>query len=430
MDEEVFREEVRAFAEREIAPKIRELDAAEQFDPAILDRMRDAGLLGICIPRALGGRGLGYRHLGIACEELERVDTFARVVLSVHLSLTSLALYQWGAPGQWERWLRPQARGEKIAAFALTEPEAGTDARSITTRAERAPGGYRLYGEKAWIGLADVADHFLLFAGLTPEDPSPERRGESGAPGNSYSPFPYGEGLPPVRGGDRGARLPITAFLLRRGTEGLRTETIRGKHGIRAGNVGRIFLDGVFVPEEDRLGEEGEGFQVAMSALDNGRFGVAAGSVGIIQACLDACVPRCRERQSFGTEIGRHQLVQQMLARMVAARDVGRLLVDQVAAMKSAGVRHTREVSLAKWVNCDAAYQAANDAVQIFGAHGFSSEYPVERYLRNCRAAVIYEGTREIHQVIQAEYLLGYREDRPLRRPLPPYPFPEDADEP
>jgi len=396
-DDPPFRAEVRAFAEREIVPRIRELDAAERFEPAILRAMAEAGLLGVCIPRALGGRGLSYHHLGILCEELERVDTFARVIISVHLSLNSLALYQWGTPDQQERWLRPQARGEKIAAFALTEPEAGTDAASLATRAERVPGGYRLTGTKAWIGLADVADHFLLVARIPAEEGAGKHRG-------------------------------VTAFLLRRGAEGLRTETITGKHGIRAGNVGRIHLDGVFVGEEDRLGEEGEGFQVAMSALDNGRFGVAAGSVGIVQACLDACVPRCRERESFGSEIGRHQLVQQMLARMVAARDVGRLLVAQVAELKCRGERHTREVSLAKWVNCDAAYQSANDAVQIFGAHGFSNEHPVERHLRNCRAAVIYEGTREIHQVIQAEYLLGYRKDRAPHRPLPRYPFSEDAD--
>jgi glutaryl-CoA dehydrogenase (non-decarboxylating) len=280
-----------------------------------------------------------------------------------------------------------------VAGFALTEPDAGTDAASLRTRAERVPGGYRITGAKAWIGLADVADQFLVFATLDRE------RKHAG----------------------------ISAFLVRREAEGLRSESIRGKHGIRAGNVGRLFFDRVFVPEEDRLGEEGEGFHVAMSALDNGRFGVAAGSLGIIEACLEACVERCRARGSFGREIGRHQLVQQMLARMAAARDVGRLLVDSVADMKCRGVRHTREASLAKWINCDAAHRCASDALQVFGAHGYSNEFAIERHLRNCRAALIYEGTREIHQVIQAEYLLGYREDRPLRRSLPPYPFPEDG---
>jgi glutaryl-CoA dehydrogenase (non-decarboxylating) len=397
-DLQPYRQRVRAFAELEIAPKIRRLDAEERFDPEILAGMAQERLLGVCIPEALGGEGLSYYHLAAAMEELERVDTFARVILSVHLSLNCLALYQWGTPDQHERWLKPQARGERTAAFALTEPDAGTDAASLRTRAEKIDGGYRLTGQKAWIGLADVADHFLLFARLGSNTPE--------APLNA-----------------RG----VTAFLLHRESEGLTTDSITGKHGIRAGNVGRIFLDGVFVPTEDRLGEEGEGFKIAMAALDNGRFGVAAGSLGVIQACLEASAARCQERESFGQPIGRHQLVQQMLAKMVAARDVGRLLVDQVADLKCRGVRHTREVSLAKWINCDAAYQSANDAVQIFGAHGFSNEHVVERHLRNCRAAVIYEGTREIHQVIQAEYLLGYRDDRPLRRPLPPYPFPEDA---
>jgi len=391
-DEAAFRSEVRDFADRAIAPKIRTLDAEERFDPSIVRQMAEGGLLGACIPQALGGRGLSFHHLGILCEELERVDTFARVIISVHLSLNSLALYQWGTPDQWERWLRPQAQGEKLAGFALTEPEAGTDAGAVATRAQKVEGGYRLTGVKAWIGLADVADHFLLFATV---DPARKHRG-------------------------------ITAFLLKRGVEGLRTESITGKLGVRAGNVGRIHLDNVFVPEEDRLGNEGEGFAIAMSALDNGRFGVAAGSVGVIRACIEASTERCHRRKTFGAEIGRHQLVQQMLAKMIAARDVGELLVRQVAQMKCEGVRHTREVSLAKWLNCDAAFESANDAVQIFGAHGFSNEYPVERYLRNCRAAVIYEGTREIHQVIQAEYQLGYRQDRSARRPLPPYPFPED----
>jgi glutaryl-CoA dehydrogenase (non-decarboxylating) len=392
-DESDFRAEVRAFAEREIAPRIRALDAEERFEPAIVRKMAEAGLLGACIPRALGGRGLSYHHLGILCEELERVDTFARVIISVHLSLNSLALYQWGTPDQWDRWLRPQATGEKLAGFALTEPEAGTDAGAVSTRAEKVDGGYRLTGAKAWIGLADVADHFLLFATV---DPERKHRG-------------------------------VTAFLIKRGAEGLRTESITGKLGVRAGNVGRIYLDHVFVPDEDRLGEEGEGFAIAMSALDNGRFGVAAGSVGVIRACIEASTERCHSRKTFGEEIGRHQLVQQMLAKMIAARDVGELLVRQVAQMKCDGVRHTREVSLAKWLNCDAAFESANDAVQIYGAHGFSNEHPVERYLRNCRAAVIYEGTREIHQVIQAEYQLGYRKDRPARRPLPGHPFPEDG---
>src|SRR5205823_6314935 len=162
-EHEAFGAEVREFARREIAPRIRELDAEERFEPAILRAMAEAGLLGVCIPRAHGGRGRDYHSLAIACEELERVDTFARVILSVHLSLNSLALFQWGTPEQQARYLAPQARGERIAAFALTEPGAGSDAAAIATRARRVEGGYRLDGEKTWIGLADIADHFLVF---------------------------------------------------------------------------------------------------------------------------------------------------------------------------------------------------------------------------------------------------------------------------
>ena len=393
---EAFRRETRAFAERVVAPHVRELDAEERFDPRVLREMAEAGLLGICIPRRWGGQGRDYLSLAIACEELERVDTFARVILSVHLSLNCLALLQWGTPEQKAAFLRLQARGERIAGFALTEPEAGTDAAALRTRAARSGDEYILNGEKTWIGLADIADQWLVFATLDPE------------------------------AGHRG----VTAFIVEREMAGVETFSIRGKLGVRAGNVGSICLRDVRVPASHRLGEEGEGFRIAMSAVDNGRFSVAAGSVGLIEACLAASVAYAQERETFGKPIGRHELVQQMLARMVAGRDTGRLLVQQVAWMKAQGLRHTREVSLAKWLNCDAAYQAANDAVQIHGAHGYSNQYPVERYLRNARAAVIYEGTREIHQVIQGEYALGYRSDSPVRCPLPSFPFADDAGQP
>jgi alkylation response protein AidB-like acyl-CoA dehydrogenase len=164
-----------------------------------------------------------------------------------------------------------------------------------------------------------------------------------------------------------------------------------------------------------------------MSALDNGRYTVASGAVGIIQGCLDACVAYANERVVGGEPIGKKQLVQQMIAQMVAARDIGRLLYYQVGWMKNQGLRHTREVSLAKWINCNNALQSASDAIEIHGAYGYCDEFPVERYFRNARGAIIYEGTREIHTLIQAEYALGYREDKPLRCSLPPYPFPPDV---
>jgi glutaryl-CoA dehydrogenase (non-decarboxylating) len=280
----------------------------------------------------------------------------------------------------------PQAKGEKLATFALTEPGVGTDAGNLASTARRDGDSYVLNGHKIWISLADLADHFLVFAST---DRSKGWRG-------------------------------VTAFLLERGMPGLSTGTIHGKLGIRAGNTGLINLDDVAVPVEHRIGNEGEGFLIAMSAIDQGRFTVAAGAVGLAQACLDASLAYARQRETFGQEIGRHQLVQQLLAKMAAGTEMGRLLVWRAAWLKNQGIRNTRETSLAKWHATEHAVQSALDAIQVHGANGYSNEFPVERYLRNSKAAVIYEGTSQLHTIIQAEYALGYREDKPLRcEPLP-----------
>jgi glutaryl-CoA dehydrogenase (non-decarboxylating) len=207
----------------------------------------------------------------------------------------------------------------------------------------------------------------------------------------------------------------VTAFIVERGMQGLSTGTLHGKLGIRAGNTGIINLDGVRVPAENRIGGEGEGFLIAMSAIDQGRYTVAAGAVGLAQACVDASVGYARERQTFGEEIGRHQLVKQMIATMVRGTEIGRLLVWRAGWLKNQGRRNTRETSMAKWHATDHSVQAALDAIQIHGANGYSNEFPVERYLRNSKAAVIYEGTSQLHTLIQADYALGYSEDRPLR---------------
>src|SRR5699024_3332528 len=204
----------------------------------------------------------------------------------------------------------------------------------------------------------------------------------------------------------------ISAFIVERDMPGFSSRAIKGKLGIRAGNTGELFFDNLKVPKENLLGEEGEGFKIAMSALDNGRFTVAAGAVGQIMACLEASVDYCHERETFGKPIGKHQLVQQMIAKMEASFQMSRLLVYRAGELKNKGVRNTRETSLAKWQATDFANKAADDAMQIHGAYSYSDEYPVERYLRNSKAPVIYEGTREIHTVMQAEYVLGYRKDK------------------
>ena len=380
-ENKLVRESARAFAEAEILPYIREWDANGEVHPEIFARMGEMGFLGAPIPEQYGGAGMDYISLAILCEELERADTAFRVVQSVHVGLNSLTLLQWGTEDQRQRFLVPQAEGRKLATFGLTEPGVGTDAANLASTARREGDVYVLNGSKIWISLADLADNFLVFASV---DRSKKHRG-------------------------------IAAFVVERGMKGLTTGTLHGKLGIRAGNTGLINLDNVEVPVENRIGEEGEGFLVAMSAIDQGRYTVAAGAVGLAQACLDASVKYAHERQTFGEEIGRHQLVKQMIANMAKGTEIGRLLVWRAGWLKNQGLRNTRETSLAKWHATDHSVQAALDAIQIHGANGYSNEFPIERYLRNSKASVIYEGTSQLHTLIQADYALGYREDRPLR---------------
>lgn len=394
-EHELIRESARKFAEAHVLPGLRERDAAQEPDPNFLRELAEAGLTGVSIPSKYDGQDTDYISLGIVCEELERADTSARVVMSVHSGLHCLTLLQWGTPEQKKRFLPPLARGERIGAFGLTEPNAGSDAVNIRTRAERIGKRYVLNGEKTWISLSDFAHMFLVIAVTDPNAKSPAHG--------------------------------MSAFIVDREMEGFSSRPIKGKLGVRAGNTGQIFFDNVRVPEENRIGDEGDGFKVAMSALDHGRYTVAAGAVGIIQACLDACVPYANERKVGGEPIGTKQLVQQMIANMVAGLEIGRLLYYKVGWMKNVGLRHTREVSLAKWINCHNAFQAAHDAIEIHGAYGYCDEFPVERYFRNSRGAMIYEGTREIHTLVQAEYALGMRSDRPLKHTLPTWPFSEDA---
>jgi len=378
---------VREFAEREVAPTIKEYDRAQKVNPDVLPRMAELGLLGICIPARYGGSGMDYVCLGLACEELERVDTSLRVVMSVHVGLNCLALLQWGTEEQKGRWLAPQARGERYAGCAITEPDAGSDVAAMRATARREGDAYVLNGEKMWISLATVAHNFLVFAKT---DPHAE---------------------PAYRG--------ISAFMIEREMAGVTTGDIHDKMGVRAGSTGWVHMADVAVPVENRVGLEGEGFKIAMSCLDNGRYTVAAGATGLIRACLEASVRYAHERRTFGREIGRHQLVQRMVAHMARDYDMARLLYLRAGWLKNEGRRNTRETSVAKWFATEASFAAASDAVQIHGAYGYSDEYDVERFLRNAKGACIYEGSSQVHELIQAGYALGYRRDGTLRRELP-----------
>jgi glutaryl-CoA dehydrogenase (non-decarboxylating) len=382
------RDMVREFADREAAPHIREWDTKQNYSRDIIDKMGEAGILGLPIPEEYGGLGLDYVSLSLACAEMEYVDTSLRVVLSVHVGLNSLTLLQWANEEQKQRFLVPQAQGEKIATFGLTEPAAGSDAGAIETTATKDGDDYILNGSKMWISLSDIADNFLVFASL---DRSQKHKS-------------------------------LTAFVVERGMEGFTTGTIHGKLGVRAGNTGEMSFDNVRVPSTHRIGEEGEGFKIAMSAIDQGRFTVAAGAMGLARAALDASVRYANERYTFGVPIGKHQLVQQMIANQVAGVEASELLVFKAAELKNRGIRNTKETSLAKWYATEAALKAADDAVQIYGSYGFANDYPVERMLRNARGSTIYEGTSQIHQILQAEYALGYRQDKPLSHPQPPAP--------
>jgi glutaryl-CoA dehydrogenase (non-decarboxylating) len=381
----------REWAAREVSPRIQQLDREHTFDRGLISKMAELGLLGICVPAQYGGAGMDYISLGVACEELEYADTSLRVILSVHVALNSLTLLTWGTEAQKQQYLVPQAQGNVVATYGLTEPAAGSDARGIQTTAEKRGDRYVLNGEKMWISLADVADTFLVIAW---SDQDKKRKKD-----------PSG----------------LSAFIVERSYKGFSSGTLTQKWGILAGNTGFFKMDAVEVPQENLVGQLGEGFKIAMFALDQGRLTVAAGATGLIRACRDASAKYARERKAFGVEIGQHQLVKEMIAQMESDYQASRLLWLRSSWMKNAGLRNTRETGLAKWFATVASERAASDAVQIHGANGYSDEYPVGRYYRNAKGAVIYEGTREIHKLMQADYVLGYRADKPLRCELPPY---------
>ena len=380
---------VRDFAEKEVIPVIKEWDRKQEMAPFVLPRMAELGILGINIPVRYGGQGFDYISLGLVCEELEAADSTLRVVMSVHMGLNSMALFQWGTEEQKQKFLVPQATGEKYACFGLTEPGAGSDVAGMKGTAKKDGDDYVLNGEKMWISLASKAHHALVVMRTNPDAADPH---------DGFS-----------------------AFIVELDSKGVTTGDIHGKMGVRAGSTGWIAMQDVRVPAENLLGEEGEGFKIAMSCLDNGRYTVAAGATGLIRASLDASVSYAKERNAFGREIGKFQLIQQKIAFMMQKYEAARLLYLKAGWMKNQGQRNTKETSLAKWYATDASFESASEAIQVHGAYGYSDEYDVERYLRNSKGAVIYEGTSEVHQLMQAGYALGYREDGDLRMELPAY---------
>ncbi len=363
---------VREFCQRDVAPFIKEWDEKSFFERSVLDKMGDLGLLGVCVPEQYGGAGFDYISLGIVCEELEACDTFLRVLMSVHVGLNSLSVFSWGTEEQKQKYLVPQARGEKISTFGLTEPNAGSDVIGLRSTARRDGDDFVLNGEKMWISLGDVADHFLFFCWTDAE--KQKNRDHTG----------------------------MSCFIVERTMPGFSSGTIHGKLGIRAGNTGYFSLQDVRVPKENMLGNEGEGFKIAMFSLENGRYTVASGATGVIRASRDASVAYASVRETAGVKIASHQLVKQKIAEMEADYEMSHLLWLKTGYLKNEGKPSAKAASLAKWQATVRSEKAASMAIEVHGANGYTNDYPVERYLRNCKAAIIYEGTRDIHTLMQA----------------------------
>lgn len=374
-EQKMVKEMVRKFAEEEIVPFARENDIKEHFPVEIFKKMAPLGLLGAPIPERYGGGGLDFISDAIIFEEIGRADSSIRTTLSVQASLVELTILNWGTEEQKEKYLPKLCKGEIIGCFALTEPGAGSDAANQSTTAVPTDKGWVLNGTKTWISNGGIADIAVVFA------QTDKSKGHKG----------------------------IAAFIVEKGVTGFTTKEINGKLGLRASNTAELIFEDCDIPKDAMLGKIGDGFKVAMSALDNGRYGVASGCVGIIQGCIDECVKYAKEREQFGKPIGSFQLIQEKIARMVVDCDASRLLVYRTGGLKNKGIKNTLETSIAKYFASESAVRAATDAIQIFGAYGCSNEYPVERYLRDAKVATIYEGTSEIQKLIIGYHTLGIK---------------------
>ncbi|MDQ3992637.1 MAG: acyl-CoA dehydrogenase family protein [Actinomycetota bacterium] len=371
-EQELIRVTAREFCERELVPNAPAWDEAEELPRELVSKLAEAGFLAAALPEEVGGGGLDAVSYCLLCEELGRADSSVRGIVSVSNGLFGKTIARWGTEEQKQEWLPQLASGEALGCYALTEPGCGSDAAALATRASRDGRDWLLTGSKVFITLGSWAAAAIVFA----------RTGGEGARG-------------------------ITAFLVPTGASGFSARPLKGKLGLRAQDTAEMSLDGVRVPDSARLGEEGQGFKVAMSALDNGRISLAAGCVGIGQGCLDASVSYAREREAFGRPVAGFQLVQQLLAEMHVETEAARLLTWRAAALADAGRPYTTEASVAKWYASEASVRAANAAVQVLGGYGYVDEYPVAKYLRDARVTTLYEGTSQIQQLIVGRALTG-----------------------
>lgn len=371
-EQELIRSSAREFVEREIVPFARDWDRKEELDRGIVPKLAEVGFLGSALPAEHGGQGLDTISYCLIMEELGRADSSVRGIVSVNVGLAGKTIARFGTEEQKREWLPKLTSGEALGCYALTEPGSGSDPASLVTHARRDGDAWVIEGSKIFITLGSWAGVALVFA----------------------------------RTGDEGAR-GITCFLVPTDSTGFSARPIKGKLGLRAQDTAELFLDGVRVPAGSMLGEEGDGFRVAMSALDNGRLSLAAGSVGIAQGCLDVSLAYASERKQFGKPIAQFQLVQELLAEMAVETEAARLLVWRAASFADSGERHTLESSVAKYYASEVSVRAANAAVQVHGGYGYVDEYPVGKYLRDARVTTLYEGTSQIQKLIIGRALTG-----------------------
>ena len=378
-----IKERAAVFADREVAPHAAELDREDRVPFETLEKMADAGFMGLCVPEEYGGAGMDFLSYCLLIEEISRADAGVGATLAVHTSAGTLPIVMFGTEEQKARWVPPLVRGERIGCFALTEPETGSDASAIRTRAEQVDGGYRISGHKQWVTNGRVAWTMILFA-RAPEG--------------------------------------VTAFVLGMDAEGISFGKHAQKMGVISATTDDVIFDNVFVPEEDRLGEEGRGLRVALGTLDAGRIGIAAQATGIAEAAFRYATQYAAGRTTFGKPIAEHQAIAFKLADMQTKIRAARLLVYEAAWMKDRGERHAESGARAKLYASQVANEVAYEAIQVLGGRGYMKDHPVERYYRDARVTEIYEGTSEIQRLVisraimkeQAEVLDGVEQSRPV----------------
>jgi alkylation response protein AidB-like acyl-CoA dehydrogenase len=371
-EQKQIRDLTREFAQKEIAPIAAEYDARGEFPYETVMKLGELGLMGIEIPVEYGGAGLDTMCYVLAMEEISKADASHGTIVSVNNSLFCTGLYTFGTQAQKEKYLIPVASGKKIGAYSLTEPQSGSDAGNMKTRAVQNGDGYTINGRKSWVTSGPVADYILLFAMVNPE------RAHKGT----------------------------AAFMVDTTQPGFARGKVEPKLGIRASATCELFFDNYRVPVSERVGEEGDGFKIAMSILDAGRIGIAAQALGIAQAAFEASVKYAKEREAFGSAIGEFQAIQWILADMSTRIQAARLLTYNAALKKTRGERFTRDASMAKLYASETAMWVTTKAIQVHGGMGYSKELPIERYFRDAKITEIYEGTSEIQRVVIARETL------------------------